>query len=124
MTARVTKSAIRKLRRMVGALGNGFVADDYYKIGRLAAIFIPDWMESTVPEHQDFEGYLYNHGLPYNRAVRVAAMALTYYEVPSLAVWQELGYHQTARCASYSQEDCRDVLMRNGVGLLDIMTLL
>ena len=81
-------------------------------------------MESTVPEHQDFEGYLHSHGLPYSRAVRVAAMALTYYEVPSLAIWQQLGYHQTARYASLSQEECRDILMRNGASVLDILTLL
>ena len=126
-----TKSIVRKLRRML-AKSPSTVAD-LFAIGKLASALIPAWAES---EHELFEGFLRSIYLgpdphasrcgPRSRSnlnVRVAKMALTYFEVPSLAIWQQLGYHQTAVCASHSQEECRNIMLSNGVSVLDLFTM-
>ena len=123
----MNKSIIRKLRRAAHLrfnIGRDNAIATAFNTGKLAAQLIPDWADS---DYKDFGDYLYAHGLAYDSgraSDRIATMALTYYEVPSLAIWQRIGYHQTARAAQYSQEGCREVLMRNGVTILDLLTMI
>ena len=127
-----TKSIVRKLRRMVAH--NSSKVEDLFAIGKLASALIPAWVET---DHELFEEFLqssvylgpepaiawWSSRRRPSRSALVAKLALTYYEVPSLAIWQQLGYRQTAVCADYSQACCRDIMMENGVSLLDLIMM-
>ena len=126
-----TKAIARKLRRMVSKSPSK--AADLFAIGKLASALIPAWVES---DHELFEDFLraihlgpdphasrWSSRIQPDLNARVAQMALTYFEVPSLAIWQQLGYRQTSQCAEYSQAACRDIMLENGVSVLDLFTM-
>lgn len=112
------RSAIRKLRRLIGVTKDS--DEGYFTIGKMSASLIPAWIKSDYPE---FEAFLQASGLPYWRANRVAEWGLAYYEVPSLHIWKMLGSHQVRCMARYSQDECREVLLANGVTALDLLMI-
>jgi len=128
-----TKSVVRKVRRMISK--NPSSVEDYYALGKMASGLIPAWLESDWETLEDYlrtvylgqpirtYGYYYGRDQTKNWAGKVALMALTYYEVPSLTIWEQLGYAQTARCAQYPPDKCRDIMAENGVSPLDLIVM-
>lgn len=124
---RIEKSTSRKLRRLYKITSKQSWRSDVaytqeiFRIGEFAAQLLPYWMET---EHSDFQLYLYHRcGLSFRGAGKVALWALTYYEVPSLSVWLDVGWHKAAQAATRDQDGQREMLLESGLNVLDLMTL-
>ncbi|MGD9725358.1 MAG: hypothetical protein AB7L09_03005 [Nitrospira sp.] len=95
--------------------------DQLFAVGEFAAKLVPYWVES---EYQAFEGYLYHRcGVPFADIDRIALLMHTYYEIPSLHIWQQVGWHRVVWAASRDQEGQRQRLIDGGLTVLDLMTM-
>lgn len=92
------------------------IVDETFQLGKLGSELFPAWVES---EFKDFEDYLDHHGLPR----KLAMMAFTYYEVPSVEIWRQLGYTAVAIAARKQREERLDALLNGGANPLDVLTI-
>lgn len=119
------KSLTRKLRRLYAQLpgwtNERAYTENIFRVGRFASKLFPYWMES---EYTDLHLYLYHRcGLSWRDAGKITIWAETYYEIPSLSIWQEVGWRQAAAAASRNQEAQREYLLSLGLNVLDLMTM-
>ena len=97
------------------------IVSETYEMGRMASSLIPDWVESN---HETLGDYMCAHGMSAQMADKIATMGLTYYEVPSLEIWRQLGYWDVARAAQLCQEGCIRRLIEQGANPLDTIAML
>lgn len=121
----IERSTCRKLRRLYGQLP-GWTSDQAYtksifEVGEFAAKLLPFWMET---DYLDFQDYLYHRcKFAFGDAGKITLWTLTYYEIPSLGVWLELGWRQDAVAASRDQDGQRKYMLDSGLSALDLLTL-
>ena len=115
------KAVVRKLRKMMNRhFGN--MVDEKFEMGCLAASLFPDWVES---DYSTFDLYLFHGcGIPWNIASRLETMAHTYYEIPSLQIWMQVGYTRAAQAAGQGREGQIRALLESGSNVLDVLTLI
>lgn len=124
---RVEKSVSRKLRRLYERLGKHWRDDASYTrniftVGKFAAQLVPFWVDH---EYCDFQRYLYHRcGFQFQAAGKIELWMHTYYEIPSLSVWLEVGWRQAARAAQLNREGQQDYLLENGLCVLDILAMI
>jgi len=119
------RSLARKLRRewdmLPSSCRDGYSAA-VFKLGRLAAQLLPEWMES---DYIYFQHYLNSVcRMDWRIADAVSTMALTYYEIPALGIWEQIGYIKTAQAAQRTQEGQIRKLLEGGLNVLDVMTMI
>jgi hypothetical protein len=121
MKKSVRKAITRRLRRMV----NHHIADlpnEKFEMGRLASQLFPDWIEGNYASFQD---YLYHAcGMPSNVARHLETMAHTYYEIPSLDIWMQVGWTRAAQAASENRDGQIRKLLESGSNVLDVLNLI
>lgn len=117
MNADARKSLIRQLRQRVVRYMP--IVDETYALGRSTAQLIPDWLES---EYQSFDDFLHRGcNMEWSISIKLSDMALSYFEIPSVEIWRQIGYSEVLRAASKSREACLDRLADLGVNPLDIL---
>lgn len=92
-----------------------------FHIGQFAAQLVPFWVETN---YQVFDGYLFHRcGFGIQESGLISLWMHTYYEIPSLSVWLDVGYDRCAMAATRGGDDMREHLIKEGVNVLDLMTL-
>lgn len=125
MDKSVKKSLLRKLKkewRLVPYSWKLNYLEQAFKVGHLAVALFPDWAES---DYKHLEEYLF-HGCGFSPrdSSRLATIALTYYEIPSLAVWKQVGWAGAAQAAQRDQDDRNQRLLDGGSNPLDLLTMI
>jgi hypothetical protein len=119
--SRVRKAIVRKLMRMA-RLHLPSLYEEKYEMGKLAAELFEDWADSDYP---DFDHYLHSRcGMGWGFASKIAIMAFTYYEIPSLAVWHQVGWERAAQAAQRHRDDRNQRLLDGGSNVLDVLSLI
>jgi len=116
----VRKAITRRLRRMM----KHHVSDvlrEKFEMGKLAASLFPDWIEG---DYSTFRGYLFHVcGVQWATATHLEVMAHTYYEIPSLQVWAQVGWTRAARAATENRDGQIRKLLESGSNVLDVLNL-
>jgi len=120
MKKTVRKAITRRLSRLVCRhVGN--VIDEKFAIGQLAASLFPDWIEG---EYSTFHEYLYHGcGMSWVVAGQLETVAHTYYEIPSLDIWKQVGWTRAAQAASQNRDGQIRKLLESGSNVLDVLNL-
>lgn len=115
------KAITRRLRRMVNQHTANMVHEKF-AMGKLAASLFPDWIEGSYVTFQDHLSH--GCGMPWNISSQLETMAHTYYEIPSLEIWRQVGWTRAARAATENRDGQIRKLLEDGSNILDVMTLL
>ena len=120
MKKTVRKAITRRLRRMM----KHHVSDvlrEKFEMGKLAASLFPDWIEG---DYSTFHEYLYHGcGMSWVVAGQLETVAHTYYEIPSLDIWKQVGWTRVAQAASQNRDGQIRKLLESGSNVLDVLNL-
>ena len=121
MKATVKKAITRQLVRLHRCHVHDRL-DEKFVMGRLASDLFPDWIEG---HYKTFHDYLHHGaGMDWCVAGQLDLMAHTYYEIPSLDIWRQVGWTRAAQAATDNRDGQIRKLLAGGSNVLDVLNLI